>query len=189
MPFFDSMRQSLNDPNAFHAMTVHLPIALGIVGALLAVAMALVGFRSRGLAAVTALCFLAASAGALVARSAGEDAAETLENPAAPLTVEEHFAVEEHEEAGENLWIWTLVPGALAGMTVTKRRRVRLIVGVVAVAAAFAGAGATIRTAHLGGVLVYQHGLGAAERTPGRIYDPAATQAAEEAAEHEGGER
>lgn len=182
MGFFDSLRQSMNDPNAFHAMTVHLPVTLAVVGALLAVAMALVGFRSRGLAAITALCFLCASAGALVARSAGHEAHDALADPRAPVTALEHDAIEAHEDAGENLWIWTLIPGALAGMTATKRRRVRLIVGVAALGAGLAGAGATIYTAHLGGTLVYQHGLGAAQRTPGPVFEGEADH------EHEAGE-
>lgn len=188
MGFFESLQQSWSDPNAFHAMTVHFPVALGIVGALLLIAFAAVGFRNRGVASVVVLCFLAASAGALVARSAGHDAEEALERMQPPLTVAEHDALEDHEDAGENLWIWTIVPAAFAGLTFTKRRRLRLVFGLLAVATGFAAAGATVYTGHLGGRLVYHHGLGSPERTPGREYMPeSGEEAHEEGEEHENG--
>jgi uncharacterized membrane protein len=188
MGFFETLRQSLSDPNAFHAMTVHFPVALAIVGALLLVAFAAVGFRSRGVASVVVLCFLAASAGALVARSAGHAAEEALETMQPPMTIAEHDAVESHEDAGENLWIWTIVPAAFAGLTFTKRRRLRLAFGLLALASGFAATGATVYTGHLGGRLVYHHGLGAPDRTPGREYAPEPGEAAHaEGEEHENG--
>lgn len=165
MSFFESFRQSLNDPHALHAMLVHFPIVMSLFGAALLIALALVGFRSRGLKLLIAMVFLIASAGALMAKSAGEEAEEHLEEHIPPLTQVEHDAVEEHEDVGSWVWVWALAPAALTGLSLTKRRRVRLVMGLAALATGLGAAGAAGYTAHLGGRLVYVHGLGTPDRT------------------------
>jgi uncharacterized membrane protein len=144
----------------WHPAVVHLPIGLGIVTPLFALAVA-VAVRRGALArrawtvvvALQALVFV----GGLIAMKTGEN-----EHDRVAEVVEHHF-IEEHEERGELfVWIagaalavglgaWALPAGALATAATA---------GAVLLSAA--AAGAVMSAAHLGGELVYEHGAATA---------------------------
>lgn len=156
------MLDTLQDPHARHAMLVHFPIVLALIGVVpLAIHLAMKA-RSRGLGLALAAWYAAASIGTALAANAGEAAEEGVE--ALALTPAERAALERHEELGENGWIWPLIPAALAAVTLVPRSRLRLAAGGIALAA---GAGVAVwvgATAHAGGELVYKHGLGVPQR-------------------------
>jgi uncharacterized membrane protein len=131
-----------------HPSVVHFPIALGVVGALAAVVYLFL--RKEWLRWFAPILLTIALLGAVAAYFSGqsaEDRAEALNVPEA--------AIEEHEEGS----IWALGVIALAALlswaTHGKRRGMWLSTIIALVAAA-----AILRTAHLGGKLVFIHGAG-----------------------------
>lgn len=159
--------EMLSDPHARHAMLVHFPIVLGVLGIIPLIVLAVTRFKSQTLKIVAISCYLLMSAGAGLAASAGEEAVEHVEDVKPGLTEVEHDAVEEHEELGEGGWMWPLIPVVLIGATFFKDKRVRLGGGALAIIASVGVAGWVGLTAHSGGTLVYVHGLGVPERGQG----------------------
>jgi uncharacterized membrane protein len=149
--------QTLQDPHARHAMIVHIPIALGALGVLPLLGLAATKFASRPLALLCVAWFLAASAGAALAANAGEAAEKRVEKVAVGAA---KSALHDHEELGENGWLWPLIPAALAAMTRVPRKKVAVTAGVLAIVGALGVAGWTAYTGHTGGRLVYTYGLG-----------------------------
>ncbi|MBM4108878.1 MAG: hypothetical protein FJ255_08745 [Phycisphaerae bacterium] len=172
---FQQILDSLKDPHARHAMMVHVPIALGVLGVPLGLALLLTGARSTVLKLVVVACLLMTSAGAALAAQAGEDAEHKLEERG--LTKIEHDAVHEHEELGEGGWVWPLIPAGLAALTLipSKRRAIPLAAAGLATLASLGVAGWISATAHAGGRLVYEMGIGVPARAA-----PSATPAHED---------
>jgi len=159
-----SILESLNDPHARHAMMVHLPIAGSLIGLGLLVLLAAFRFKPIGLRVAVTAVYAAITVGAVLAVDAGEAAEENVERSVPALTAAEEAALETHEEAGEGAWAWLLAPAALSlGMFVPKKK-LRVIAGVATLLAGAAGAGWMSWTGHLGGELVYTHGLGVPAR-------------------------
>ncbi|MCC6678828.1 MAG: hypothetical protein IT436_16990 [Phycisphaerales bacterium] len=178
------LMQTLNDPHARHAMMVHLPIAGAFLAMFISLIWALTRFRSTGLGASAAVLFLTASLGAALAANAGEAAAESVEG--SPMTPTEKAALEQHEELGENGWIWPLIPAALIGLAAFSRSpapgkitRIRVVTGLLALAGSVGVSVWVANTAHTGGALVYTHGLGVPARgaAPARPSGDSATPA------------
>jgi len=157
------MLSSFADPHARHALLGHLPIIFSLLGILPCLAFAATRFRSRVPRLVCIAWFAAASAGAWLAADAGEEAEEDLE-AATTLTAVEEAAIHEHEELAERGWIWPLIPAALIAVTLVPKKQVRVAAGALAIVASVGVAVWIARTAHLGGNLVYVHGLGVPER-------------------------
>lgn len=165
-----------NDPHARHAMLIHFPIVLGTLGILPLIALALTRFRSTALKLLCVGWFLAASLGGFVAADAGEDSAEQVEHGAVPLSPAAKATLEEHEELGENGWIWPLIPGVLVAITLLpgrrlkeegekRRRRLQVASGWLAMAGAI-GVGVWVGiTADHGGRLVYVYSVGVPSQT------------------------
>mgnify|MGYP001226824110 CR=1 FL=1 len=164
------MLDTLQDPHARHAMLVHFPIVLALIGVVPLVIHLAMKARSRGLGLALLAWYAAASIGAALAANSGEAAEEGVE--ALSLTTAEQAALERHEELGENGWIWPLIPAALAAVTLVPRPRLRIAAAGLALAA---GAGVAVwvgATAHAGGELVYKHGLGVPARGAGPLSMP-----------------
>ncbi|HRQ73012.1 MAG TPA: hypothetical protein PLU35_08300 [Phycisphaerales bacterium] len=162
--------ETLQDPHARHAMLVHFPIVLALVGIVPLIIHLAMKARSRGLGLALVAWYAAASIGAALAANSGEAAEEGVE--ALSLTPAEQAALERHEELGENGWIWPLIPAAFAAATLVPRPRLRIAAGGLAIAA---GAGVAVwvgATAHAGGELVYKHGLGVPARGAAPITVP-----------------
>jgi uncharacterized membrane protein len=131
-----------------HPAVVHFPIALGVVGALAAVAYLL--FRKEWLrwcAPMLLTLALLGAGGAYFSGQSAEDRAEALKVP--------ENAIEEHEES--SLYAIGLVAlAALLSWATHGRRRGVWISALIALLAA----AAFVRTGHLGGKLVFIHGAG-----------------------------
>ena len=156
--------QTLQDPHARHAMLVHLPIIFGALGFIPAIALLINKARNHWLRGTVVVWFVLASIGAGLAAGAGEDAAEGVEHASPALSATEEHALEEHEELGENGWIWPLIPAVLVLVTLVPRPPVRLAAAGLAAVASLGVAGWIATTAHAGGELVYAYGLGVPER-------------------------
>ena len=145
------------DPHARHAMLVHVPIALGALGVLPLLALAATRFSSCPLKVLCIGWFLVGSAGGLLAANAGEEAKKRVEKVASGAA---RAAVHDHEELGENGWIWPLIPAGLVAATFVPRKKVAVAAGMLAIAGAAGVTGWAAYTGHTGGRLVYVHGLG-----------------------------
>ena len=157
---------SWQDPHARHAMFVHLPIVMAMIGVLPLLALAFGGFRSVTLRIAVIACFLLGSAGSLAAANSGLAAAARLTEPAVapPLTEAERAAIEVHRGRGRIAWVWPLIPAALVAGTWSPRRAPRLAAGSLALTASVCVAGWFGVIGHAGGQLVYAHGLGVPSR-------------------------
>ncbi len=158
----ESMLETLRDPHARHAMMVHLPIILGVLGVIPLGVLALNRFRSTRLRWIVAAWFLMLSISSLAAAQSGTTAARNLERLTPPLHPEDMAAVAKHEYRGGRAWIWPLIPAALVAVSAGPRTR-----PIAGAAAILAGAGVACWfgvIAHVGGRLVYARGLGVPER-------------------------
>jgi len=154
-----------SDPHARHAMLVHFPIVLGLLGVVPLLGLAFYKFNCRSMACACILWFVLASIGAGLAAGAGEEAEHSAEEVMPPLTSVEEAALHEHEELGEGGWRWPLIPAVLAAFTLIPRRPVRIAAGIAAIVASLGVALWVANTAHHGGKLVYTYGVGVPSRS------------------------
>jgi uncharacterized membrane protein len=145
------------DPAMRHAMIVHFPVVLSIVGIPVAVAAALVKDRARSMRWTALACFVVLAVSGLMASLAGERAHDAIPG----LLGEEARAIlHDHEEMGEKVWPLAALACALVGVSFVPRARVQRAASWLAVAAALFIAVWVGTTASLGGRLVYEHGAG-----------------------------
>lgn len=157
--------EALNDEHARHALLVHLPITLSIVGALPLIALAIGGFKNKTLKWVCIGCFTIASAGGYFAMEAGEDATKHIYQEHNPRpTQAEREAIHEHDELGEKVWIWAILPAVLIGVSLVPKRKIAVTAGALGLAAGLWSGVWVVRTGDAGGRLVYAWGLGTPDR-------------------------
>ena len=180
LPLFDALL-----PAVWHPAIVHFPIALLVLAGPVALAWAVRGSAFwRG---VTLLLLAIGTAGAVVARETGEALEHDVEGDP---RVDRYL--DAHEEASE--WALYLAAGALVAVGAAEglaRRRGRhpegpadrrrgthradVALRIAGAALALAAAGATVRTAHLGGRMTWGERAGAAaapgEAAPGGASD------------------
>lgn len=143
-------------PNPLHPAVVHFPIVLILLGTLLAVAAAVI--RRWHLPWLAAALLVTGAAGAAIATRTGGQQAEM----AGEISEKAEAILDQHEEWGERTQniaiaaaILALASAALAYFAKTARA-LGIATAVVAAAATYAVA----QTGHLGGQLVYKHGVG-----------------------------
>ena len=138
-----------------HPSVVHFPIALTIVGALFSVLY--VFTKKDWLRWLAPLLLSVALAGAVAAYFTGQAASDRAEEIGVPDN-----AIEEHEESG--LWaLGSIAVACLLGWATHARRKGTWVAMILALLAA----SVVIRTAYLGGELVYRHGAGRVQGAPG----------------------
>lgn len=162
----NDLMQTWNDPHARHAMLIHWPIVLAVLGAAPLLGLAYTKWKSTPMKVVCIAWFVVLSGVAWFAAEAGEDATGGVYGSTPPLTSAEANAVHEHEELGESGWLWALIPVVFTFITFAPNRRLRMWAGIAAIIAALGVAGWAITTAHAGGKLVYEYGLGVPKRVP-----------------------
>ena len=155
----------LNDEHARHALLVHFPIVLSLIGVIPLVALAFTGFKSVTLKWVCIGCFALASLGGYFAKDAGHDAASHVIREMLPKpTKAERSAIGRHADLGNDVWFWSLLPAVLIGVSLTPKRKVAVIAGSLGLAAGIWAGVWVARTGDAGGRLVYVYGLGVPER-------------------------
>jgi uncharacterized membrane protein len=155
---FEELRKGLSDPSTRHAALVHLPIAMSLLGVVVAL-LAATTRRSRTLRAVAIIWFLALALSAFMATRSGEQAEGALP---AGLPEVAYQRLDQHIDMGERVWIFAIAAAALFAISLASSVTVRATASALALGAALAGAGWTALVGHHGGVLVYEHGLGTA---------------------------
>ena len=138
-----------------HPSVVHFPIALTIVGALFSVLY--VATKKDWMRWFAPLLLSLALAGAVTAYFTGQSASDRAEKIGVP-----EKAIEEHEESG--LWaLGSIAVACLLGWATHARRKGAWVAMILTLVAA----SIVVRTAHLGGRLVYVHGAGRVQGAPG----------------------
>lgn len=155
MEFLSEIGQTWANPQARHAALIHFPVVLSLLLAAGILLLALRGGRRPATRGSCLLLALALTASALLAKSSGEEAEESVTGA---LTETGSADLERHEDWGKQVWLFG--SGAClalaAGFILTGRGR--LVANGLAVLAAAGGAVWVAETAHLGGKLVYVHG-------------------------------
>ena len=138
-----------------HPSVVHFPIALTIVAALFSVLY--VAMKKDWMRWFAPLLLSLALAGAVTAYFTGQSASDRAEKLGVP-----EKAIEEHEESG--LWaLGSIAVACLLGWATHARRKGTWVAMLLTLLAA----SIVVRTAHLGGMLVYVHGAGRVQDAPG----------------------
>ncbi len=162
MPEFTDMLETMTDPAMRHAALVHLPVALALMGLVLAVILAVVRGRSARLAALTAVVFVLLALASWAAIASGTDAKAGLGSQA----TQAQQLVAEHEWMARRLWILALAAAGVAGFGLIPRATARAIASALALVAGVAVVAWVALTAHQGGTLVYRHAAGVARAQP-----------------------
>jgi uncharacterized membrane protein len=159
--FYHHVRAALGDPHEFHAIVVHLPIAIGLLGVLFAVLVAITGGASRGIRWACVLLFALGAGGAYLAQWAGGRAADHI-MAARPTMLSDaaQRMLDDHQEYGEKVWIFMAVAAVLACATAFKHRGAKVVAIILLLAASVFAAGWVACTADRGGTLVYEYGVG-----------------------------
>ncbi len=162
MPEFTDMLETMTDPAMRHAALVHLPVALALMGLVLAVILAVVRGRSARLAALTAVVFALLALASWAAVASGTDAKAGLGSQATHA----QQLVAEHEWMARRLWILALAAAGVAGFGLIPQATARAIASALALVAGVAVVAWVALTAHQGGTLVYRHAAGVARAQP-----------------------
>jgi mono/diheme cytochrome c family protein len=145
------------DPGMRHAMVVHFPIVLSVVGIPAAVAAALITDKTKAMRWTALALYVGLALSGMLARSSGHGARDAVYGS---LSDEGQRLLEEHDELGHKVWLFGVAVAVLVGVSFARNRMLRLPSSWLAVAAAIAAAGWTANTADHGGRLVYDHGAG-----------------------------
>ena len=155
-PSFNEVFDKL-DPARMHALLVHAPIALAVLGFVLVLGVSITGSRSAGLRWTTIFVYMLATLAALWTVQTGEEAEHAL---AVHPTGVAHDVLEKHEHLAKPFWISMAVCGGLvlfSTLRVTWFRTICIVLALLCSAASVLWVGAI---AHWGGELVYEHQVG-----------------------------
>ncbi len=141
-------------PDPLHPAVIHFPIALAVVAFL--VELIARHPKARHLEGAAVLLVVLAALGAVAATVTGNLAEEEAVIPAAAGEL-----LEEHEELGERA-MWLLLATAAARLGLAWRKLFRGWLPWAYLLLAAAAAGAVGYNGHLGGQLVFRHGVGTA---------------------------
>lgn len=154
----------LDNPQMVHAAVVHLPIALAVLGVPLVLVASLVSTKGDGTRWIGVLVYLALAAIAYGAVLTGQQAEAHAQAGVSEAASER---VHEHEEMAEKAWGFGVATALLLALSTIanphgagRGKPLRKIFMVLAVAASLATAGWVGVTAHYGGTLVYEFGVG-----------------------------
>jgi len=151
-----------SQPAMLHAISVHMPVALSILGLPLAFLTVVLPNRYASFRIAALVVYLALTASAVAAVETGEDAREQVPPD---IRTEASKLLDQHEWMAEYVWMFGLGTALLLGMSLVPAKALRvpwvyrLTVGL-AFAASISTAAWVGLTGHKGGELVYVHGIG-----------------------------
>ncbi|MHC4414453.1 MAG: c-type cytochrome domain-containing protein [Planctomycetota bacterium] len=166
--FFDAW----NEPATRHAMIVHFPVVLSIVGIPFAVVAALMRHRDRAIRWAALALYLALAASGLVARNSGHHAQDAISGS---LDDDAQAVLDVHDSLGHKVWLIGAGICVLLGVSFVPNAKLRLPSAWLAVAGSLFAAGWVANTADHGGRLVYEHGAGTPDRVAELLAAPDAS--------------
>lgn len=151
-----NITELLSNPSMIHAAIVHMPIAAAVIGLILVILSAIF-HRNNTVRAVTALVFLVLVSTAYLAIESGEDARELVPNTL-PNAVWENISA--HAASAEKVLYAGAFTLACLVISLIRIDMIRIFALLLAAVGAIATNIFCANTGHLGGVLVYNHGVG-----------------------------
>src|SRR5687768_16159927 len=145
------------NPAIWHAINVHLPITLAVLGLPLLCVVAITRGRHRALRWSTVALYAVVTVAAWFAAETGEAALEAL-SPAIPAAAAQR--VNFHEWKAQWVWVLAAVTTVLLLLANRPRRWARQTFTALALIFSVTTVIWVMVTAHSGGVAVYDHGLG-----------------------------
>jgi uncharacterized membrane protein len=146
---------------------VHFPIALAILGVPLVLVASLISTKGDGLRWIGVLVYLVLAATAYGAMVTGQEAEAHIQSG---VSEEAWGRVHDHEALAEKTWGFGVAMALLLALSTIanphgagKGRPIRRLCMILAVIASLATAGWVAVTAHYGGTLVYEFGVGIRE--------------------------
>ena len=155
---WEGMKIAFSDPQRVHAMVVHAPIVLAVLGLLWIAVMMIGSSRSHKLRFAGVVFFFLGGVAAWQAHETGDAARDNFRY--ADLSDAAAGVLNQHAQLGEFLWIGFIATSALLLLSAVKAKGIRWIAMVLALITSLATAGWVSGVAHLGGQLVYVHGVG-----------------------------
>lgn len=156
----DELKEIANaftNPAMRHAIFGHMPIALSVLLIPLTVLSAALP-NNLTLRVTTIAAFVVLLVATFLTLNSGELANAAI-NRALPQHV--YDLIHEHEEIADKLWLFAIAGlGLTSAAGLVRKTPWRVAASALAAAVAIAGALWTAVTAHLGGTLVYEHGVG-----------------------------
>jgi hypothetical protein len=176
MDFLSDFSKTWSDPQMRHAMIVHWPIVLSFVCMLLSLGLVCTRAKTVTLKVITlAACVMLTGSGWM-----GLNSGERAENATGQLSEAAHDLLEEHEELGEKVPLLAAICAGLVLITFIPYPAIRMGAAITALLASGGTAIWIANTAHHGGRLVYEHGVGTPEvsgfSAPAANPDSASTQ-------------
>src|SRR5688500_1044168 len=146
-----------NHAPIWHAINVHLPVVLALLGLPLVIFLTITRGRSRALAWFSVAFYVLLMLSAAFASRTGEAAMAEL-----PATLPQPAwdRVNFHELMAEKVWIFAAVTGLCLLLANVPRRSFRQTFLALSLVASVATVGWVFVTGHSGGVAVYEYGLG-----------------------------
>lgn len=151
-----NITELLSNPSMLHAAIVHMPIAAGIIG-LVFVILSAIFHRNNTVRALTALIFLVVAVTAYVAIETGENARELVPNN---LSNDVWTPLDAHAENAERVLYAGIFTLTCLVISLIRFDAIRIGALLLAAVGAIATNIFCANTGHLGGVLVYNHGVG-----------------------------
>jgi len=151
------LNEFIPSPQEAHAISAHMPVALSALG-VLGVAAAIFIRTNRDIlrwAAVGLYVLLACSA--VVTVETGESARGEVSG-AIPKSIWD--TIGQHEDMAERVWMFAVATAVCMAVSVPARGGLRTSMSAVAMIASLLTAGWVGYVGHLGGELVYSHGIG-----------------------------
>lgn len=158
------------NPFQHHAMWVHLPITIAVVGAAGVFALTLTGGRGAVLRWSCVVLYLLGSLVAVVTARLGEAAMANLD--VSVMTEDALRELEAHEEMGEQVAVWLGVTSGLLVFTAIRRPWWRTILLIASLVSGLGTLGWVAVTAHHGGNMVYRYGVGVPTTVNNVNYSP-----------------
>jgi mono/diheme cytochrome c family protein len=156
MNLFRDFSSSWANPQLRHALMVHWPVVLSVLSALFVLILAINRGKSASLRTICLLLCLGFMVLGYITMQSGSNA----ENAAGPRSAEADKVLHDHEELGEKVPVFGAVCAGLMILTFIPKTGIRIGAAWLGVVACGVSAAWLAQTAHLGGLLVYTHGVG-----------------------------
>lgn len=161
MELLNAILESMSIPQTRHAAMVHLPIAMSMIGPVVLLSLLVKGKSAGAFRWLAVVFFVVATVSSVMAERSGHAAADasTLDVDLA-LSDAAADTLDEHREMAERV-VWLFAATAvLTLVSMVPMKLLRVATTLLALGLSIFTLGWVAATAHYGGELVYEHGVG-----------------------------
>lgn len=153
----DAISQAFANPQQKHAMLVHLPVAISLLGVIMLLVLTGLRGRSHPVRWLTAGMYLIAAITSFLAKQSGFEASLMVD----VLSPEYIAQLNHHKQLAENLPLAMFIQSILIAFTALSIKKIRITMLILSFIMSLWLALWVAQTAHHGGSLVYVHGAAA----------------------------